>query len=1038
MDFRILGPPELSGSEPQDVRLSPQLWGVLASLLMAEGKPVPVDSLVDHLWDWNPPPMATATIRTYVSRINTLLEHYGIRIGRRARGYELLVDPQAVDLHRFRSLRRQAESVARSGDLGHAAALLRQADELWRGPALMGLSGEWISARRRALDEERHEAVKLRIGIELDLGQQASVLGELRELSERHPFDEEIARDLMISLYRLGRTKDAIHVGRDVSERFVEAGMEPGPQLRDVHTRILRGDSGLGVTPAYRSSGQAGQPNTLPFEASDFVGRADEAGLLTAECHGNVPLLKVIEGMGGVGKTALAVHVAHRMTARYPDAQLFVQFPAGGPGDGAADALHQLLRMLGVPAARIPAEAGERVTLWRAEMAHRRAVIVVDDAPGPDQVAPIALAAGDSLTIVTSRQHANWPGQRVLRLEPLGAGDSVDLLRRSASSAAERDADKMAMVASLCGGLPLAIRVAAGRLREGYLADLDSLIDELADVHAGRADGTEAGRRIFSAFECSYRQLTTECKRMFRILGASPCADFSLDAAAALADGAAGSAADRLMELSERYLLERTPTGRFQFHGLIRSYAAECCAKEEPESERRRATGRLIQYYSDALRAATAANREFSRQDSTDHAGTEQGRYLAKFPDADIAHAWLEEEWRNILLTARHAATHEQHRQCADLTHFLDAFLHTGGYWSDAVPAHELALQACRLLGDRARISRAALDLSTACRRIGDYDKARRHADEALTAYTSLGDRRGQAGALVQLGIIHWGSGSARDGLAYQQEAADLYHDAGDQSGTATALMNAATAFGSLGRYAEEARNLGRALRLFEEAGDRRGEAMCLNNLGAAVDDRGLHRDAVAYYEKSIDIFREIGGRQNLALLEHNLGRVQQYKGNYEEAIAVYRKALATYYDIGDLQHQATALSDIGAAFVSKECYSEALVHHRKSAELAEAIGDRSQFALALCGLADAYRGSGSHGIAAENYSRAHRLAAEIEAPYLSGKALYGMAETLLITQGLAAAKIYWRQAHDIFSQLGLPDAAIIELRLHGLGATAS
>jgi DNA-binding SARP family transcriptional activator/tetratricopeptide (TPR) repeat protein len=1038
MEFKLLGPPELSGSGPHNIRLSPQLWGVLASLLMAESKPVPVDSLVDHLWDWNAPPMAIATIRTYVSRINTLLERDGVRIRRRARGYELPVDPQAVDLHRFRSLRRQAESVAASGDLSHAAALLRQANELWRGPALMGLSGEWVSARGRALDEERLEAVKLRIGIELDLGRQASVLGELRELSEHHSFDEEVARDLMVSLYRLGRQKDAIQVGRDVSERFAEAGMEPGPQLRDVHTRILRGDARLGVTPAYRSADQTDQPNTLPAEASDFVGRAEEAELLTADCHGNLPLLEVIEGMGGVGKTALAVHVAHSKTVRYPDAQLFVQFSGDGPGSGAVEVLHRLLRMLGVPAARIPAETGERIRLWRSEMAHRRAVIVVDDAPGPDQVAPLVLAAGDSLTIVTSRQHANWPGQRVLRLEPLGAGDSVTLLRRSADSAAERDADKMAMVASLCGGLPLAIRVAAGRLREGYLADLDSLIDELADVHAGRADGTEAGRRIFSAFEFSYRQLTAEGKRMFRLLGASPCADFSLETAAALADESMESAAGRLTALSARYLLERTPTGRFRFHGLIRSYAAERCAKEEQESERRRAIARLTRYYSDALRAAIAVDRDSFHQEGTAPPNTDQARCPVGSPDADIAHALLEAEWRNVLLTARHAARHEQHRQCADLTHSLAAFLHTGGYWSDAVPAHELDLQACRLLGDQARIARAALDLSAACRRIGDHDEARRHAEEALAAYTSLGDQRGQAGALIQLGINLWGSGSIRDGLAHHQEAADLYHDAGDQSGMARAVMHAATAFGSLGRYDEETRNLGRALSLFQEAGDRRGEAMCLNNLGAVLDDRGLHRDAVAHYEQSIAIFREIGGRQNLALLDHNLGRVQQYKGNYDEAIAIYRKVLAEYYTIGDLQHQAIALSDIGAAFVSKECYSEALVHHGRSAELAEAIGDRSQFATALCGLADAYRGSGSYGIAAENYDRAHRLAAEIEAPYLSGKALYGMAETLLITQGLGAAKIYWRQALDIFSQLGVQEATIVELRLHGLGATAS
>jgi tetratricopeptide (TPR) repeat protein/DNA-binding SARP family transcriptional activator len=986
------------------------LWGVLASLLMAEGKPVPVDSLVDHLWDWNAPPMAIATIRTYVSRINTLLEHDGIRIRRRARGYELPVDPQAVDLHRFRSLRRQAESVAASGDLGHAAILLRQANELWRGPALMGLSGEWISARRLALDDERHETVKLRIGIELDLGRQASVLGELRELSERHPFDVEIARDLMVSLYRLGRRKDAVQVGRDVSERFAEAGMEPDPQLRDVHTRILRGDAGLGVTPAYRSSSQAGQPNTLPQETQDFTGREEEVEWLTARCQGNAPLLEVIGGMAGLGKTALAVHVAHRTTARYPDAQLFLPFP-GDEAGGAGEALHRLLRMLGVAAARIPADATERARLWRAEMTHRRAVIVLDDVADPEQILAVAPATGDSLTIVTARQRADWPGRRVLRLEPLKVRDSVTLLRRLAGPTADQDTDKMATVASLCGGLPLALRVTAGLLRESGIADLDSLIDELTEIHAGRSDGTETGHRIFSAFEFTYRQLTPESSRMFRLLGASPCADVSPDAAAALTGEAIESAADHLRTLSERCLLERTSVGRFRFHTLIRSYAAARCAQEEPEAERRRAIGRLIQHYSDALNAVTTADRDSP---------------------------WLAAEWRNILLTAQHAGLHEQHRQCADLTHSLAGFLFTGGHWSDAVPAHQRALQACRLLSDPARIARAALDVSAACRRIGDHDKARHHAEEALTAYVSLGDKGGQAAALDQLGIIYWSSGSARDGLAHHQEAADLYRDAGEQSGMARAVMHAAMALGSLGRYVAGTRDFRRALSIFRQAGDRRGEAMCLNNLGAVLDDRGLHRDAVAHYEKSIAIFREIGGRQNLALLDHNLGRVQQYKGNYDEAIAIYRKALAVYYDIGDLQHQAMALSDIGAVFVSKECYSEALVHHGKSAELAEAIGDRSQFATALCGLADAYRSSGSYGIAAENYDRAHRLAAEIEAPYLSGKALYGMAETLLITQGLGAAKIYWRQAHDIFSQLGVQEATIVELRLHGLGATAS
>lgn len=1035
MDFKILGPPELSGNEAREVKLSPQLWCVVASLLMAEGMPVPSGSLASNLWGWDASPVADSTIRSYISRANRLLAQDGVRIGRRPGGYELSVDPQAVDLHRFRSLRRRAQSLADSGDPDHAAAVLRQADALWRGPALMGLSGDWASAMRRVLDEERREAVKLRLGIELDLGRQASILGELRKMAELDPFDQEIARALMITLYRLGRQRDAIRVGSDISERLAKAGINPSAPLREVHTRLIRGDAGLGVTPAYRSSDQAPQPNTLPPDNPDFVGRAAEAALLTSDCHANAPLLEVIEGPAGVGKTALAAHLAHGMAGRYPDAQLFLSFPGEGPR-GTAEALDRLLRMLGVPAARIPAETGERARLWQGEMAYRRAAVVLDDVPGPDELAPVVLAAGDSLTIVTSRRHGDWPGQRVLRLEPLEAEDSVALLRHAAGPAAGQDTDQIAEVASLCGGWPVALRVAASRLREGG-GGLTSLIDELKGVRLGHPDNGETARRIFSAFEVTYRQLGVKNKRVFRALGLALGADFGLGTVAALAGETPASAAEAVSALSSHCLIESASAGRFRIHDLVRSYAAERCAQEETEAERRRSARRLIQYYSDTLSAAAAAAWGPSSRRVADPADTGHAA-LVPFPDPDSAHAWLEAEWRSVLLAARHAANHEWHEQCADLTHFLAGFLESGGHWSEAIPAHELGLHACRLLGDPVRRARAALDLSAAYHLTGDRGKARLHAEEAHSAYLALGDKRGQASALDQLGLVCRNSGSARDALAHHQEAADLYREVGDQHGIAKAILHAATALGTLGRYAEEASNLEQALVLFRQAGDRRGEAICLNNLGAVLEDRGLHRDAVARYEESATVFRDIWAHPNLAVLGHNLGHVQQYKGNHDDAIAIYRKALTEYYAMGDIQHQALALADIGTAFGSKGCCDEALAHHQKSAGLAEAIGDRRQLAAALCGAGDDYRGLGSYAAAVENYDRARRLAAEIEAPYLNGKALYGLAETVLITQGPAAAKIYWREAHDIFRQLGVPEAEMVKLRLYGPDATAS
>jgi len=1021
MEFKILGPPELSGPGHPDLALSPQLWCVLASLLITPDTAVSVDSLVDHLWDSDPPQMARETVRTYIARVNKLLgRHSAPRIYSRARGYRLDVDRQAVDLHRYRFLKRQAVAVSESGDDSHAVALLKEADALWRGPALMGLTGDWIASKREDLEEERYEGALLRIKLELALGRQAGLLGELRELAERHPFDEKIIEYEMIALYRAGRQADALQLGRETTNRFAELGLEPGGQLAETYQRILRGDSEFGVTPVYRRPGRAPQPNTLPPEPAEFTGREAEMKQLTRDSHqGNAPLFKVIEGMPGVGKTALAVHAAYHLADRYPDAQIYLNLPEYDVADW-ADALGHLLRMLDVPAALIPLEASERARVWRAEMAHRRAVIVLDDVADPEQVRMIVPAHGDCLIIATSRQRRAWPGNRFLPLEPLATGDASLLLRRLIAGT-EYEPDKVAEAARLCGGLPLVIKVAAGRIRGGDLTGLDGLTAELTDLHARQNRGGETGRHVFPAFERSYNQLPPAQQRMFRLLGCSPCADITLAVAAALTGEPEADTEDGISVLLDHHLLERASPGRFRFHHVVQSYAAYRCAEDEQESARRRAITRLMRYYSQTLDAAN-----------------ENGdRSAARMTPAG-GQAWLAAEWKNILLTARYADRHEMQRQCADITHAIAGFLDSSGYWSEALAAHELALQACHRLADSRLVARAALDASLASLRTADYGRAEREAVEAFAVYASAGNRVGQAKALDRLGVIYRNSSKFRDALAYHQEAADLYRGAGDRAGMARAVLHAATALGCLGRYEEEIRHLGDALSLFREAGDPRGEAIALNNLGAVLDDRGFHRDAVANYERSLEIFRRIGGRLNLAMLDQNMGRIQHYKGDYDEAIELYRKALATFYAMGGLQQQAVVLCDVGSAFRSMECYSEALVHHQKAAELAGRIGDQSQLAAAQCGMGDAYYGSGSYASAIEAYEEARRLAAEIEAPYLKAKALYGMAEAVLSTQGFGSAKIYWRKALDIFAQLGVPEAAIVELRLHGLDTSAS
>jgi DNA-binding SARP family transcriptional activator/tetratricopeptide (TPR) repeat protein len=1024
IELKILGPPELLAGGQRGTSISPQLWCVLVSLLMTPNVPVSTEVLIDRLWGDDPPPKARSTIRSYISRLDRALPQAGrdaIRISRQARSYALAVDSDAVDLHRFRSLRRQSEAIGESGETRQAATLLRQAEALWRGMALAGLPGGWIGRMRDSLEEELRSVTARRIELELALGRHAQLLAELAELSDKYPLDEVLAGHRMIALFRSGRQADALSVYRETRARLVAVGIEPGLVLAQLHQRILRHDPDLAVTPAYRRASRQPQPNTLPPDIGDFVGRSTEIALL-AEDTGppdGCPKTWIVEGMGGVGKTSLAVHAARRMAQRFPDAQLYLDFRAHDqlrePLDP-ADALGGLLTMLDVPAIRMHGTLSERAELWRGELASRRAVIILDDVIGPDQVRPLLPREGDCLVIVTTRRrHPRWAGVRRLTLQVLPEDDAVTLFTQVGGRPAERDPDHAARVARLCGCLPLAIRIAASRLRSGAVPSLPDLLDELHEPDIGQAE--DVSHQVQAAFELSYRQLTANDRRFFRYLGVSPCLDVSPASAAAICGWTQTEAQAALGTLTSHYLLEEMPQGRFGFHDLVRAFAAARSASEDAEAEARLAVGRLADYY---LRAVSHANMVLH--------GGEDGTPVA-------ARAWLESEWGNALRVAQACGRHERKRRCADLVHALGEFLETGGHWDAALAAHTMALQACRDLGDLPGVARASFDFSLTALRTGQSEAALRHATEAATVFSTLGDRRGQAAALDRVGIIHRNTARFRDALAHHQEAMDIYRDAGDPAGIAKALRHAAGALAELGRHAEEMSCLREALEICCQIDDLRGQAITLNNMGAAEERHGYHRDAMRSYQASLDIFSRIGGRQSLAILDNNIGLLHQYKGNYRAAIAIYRKVLAVYRSIGDLQHQALVLADIGSAYQSMDRFDEALAHYEQAASLGETAGDHHVSVKALCGIADAHLGAGRLSVALDSYQRVAELAGGIDALYLRAKGLNGIAEILLRTQGAGAARIYWREAHDIFAQLGVPEATIIAIRLQALDA---
>jgi DNA-binding SARP family transcriptional activator len=1035
MKFRVLGPIELWSAGEQCDLGPARARCVLAVLLLTPRTIVPAEALIDRLWDTRPPSKARESLSVYIARLRASLRQAvddNVRLAGRAQGYVLDVDPEAVDLHQFRRLRRQAGALAASGDHDHAAALLREADGLWRGQALAGLRGDWVARMRDSLEEERRAAILERVECELELGRHADLVGELRRLLAQYPLDETFIAHQMTALYRSGRPGDALSLYRESRSRLIdEQGSEPGPMLSELHQGILRRDPRLAVGRSGRPSGLVSRPDTLPPETVEFVGRSEELDLLTGE-PGDTLRVCVIEGMPGVGKTALAVHAARTVSGQYPDGTFYLSFHTHDPGSpslDSAEALHRLLRMLTVPATQIPDAIGERAALWRAQLSRRRAVVILDDAARLDQVRPLLPTAGRCLVLITARRRLpDLEGAQTLNLEVLSVEDAVTLFARIAGPGRARDTDEVATAVDLCGRLPLAIQLTAGRLAQTSPPRLAELVEKLSASPARIGGAGAASPELMSAFEVSYSALEPDHQRFFRRLGVSPCAQVSVHAAAALGGGTVAETEKALAALADHHLLTRAPAGQFRFHDLIRGYAAARAVRDDPRPEQRQAVGRLFDYYLHAADKADRVLHPFRRRMPV--SVTHPPAASPPLGTQEDAAAWLESEWRNILQAAQHAGRHEWRRQCADLTHVLAFFVELRAHWDEATGAHTLALQACRDLADPARIAQAALELSVVSQQTGRHQEALSLAEEAAAVYRSRADQRGEAEALDQIGMAHQRAARSREALAYFHEARILYRDAADQRGVAGTLSHSGIASWHLGRYPDAMDHLREALSLYREVGDRRGEAKTLNNLGKMQLSCGYHRDALENYQRSLKIFDEIGGAQNQAILYHNMGSVYHYKGNYEEGLAACRQALAIYRDIGDLPDEADVLNEIGAIYQSAECYDEALIHHEKARSIAEEIGNVSEQVIALRKIADVHRGSGRPGEASDHYHTALRLARQIGDPYEEAKILEGIAETALSMQGPAAARIVFRQALDIFERLGVPEAESARIRI--------
>ncbi|MFC5754543.1 AfsR/SARP family transcriptional regulator [Actinomadura rugatobispora] len=1059
-EIKLLGAVELRAGGVSQELGSPKERCLLAILAVECGSVVSADTLAGRIWGERRPAQARTTLTSYVTRLRSRFRgRTGAEPGGPSPvesghgGYRLTLHPESVDLHRFRGLRRQARAISESGDDEHAVALLAEAEELWGGEPLAGLTGDWIRALRESLEEERHGTRLERIDLQLRLGRHGEVIAELQRLTSERPMDERATAQLMTALYRLDRAADALEVYRRAARLLAsEQGSDPGPRLRDLHERILRRDPDLGVTPRFLRGGGMPRPRSLPEAPAGFTGRVRELEVLTAPADAGAPqpMVDVVTGMGGIGKSALALRAAHILTGRFPDAALHVRLcghDEARPPLSAGAVLTELLRALGVPPHRIPVSRVERTKLWRREMSGRRAIVVLDDAIGLDHIRPVIAGIPTCRVLVTSRRKlAGLPGARYLRLDVLPPGEARRLVVHVTGDGLGSDA--VDEVVRRSGGHPLALRLAAAQAARAA--------ETGADVHRGERhrlyrsagatpdDSDELDEPVArAAFDRSYRDLTEEQQCLFRRLGWSPCPDITAEGAAALVARPTREVLAEFDVLIDHHLLHEQAPGRVRMHDIVRGFARARAFDEDSGGERRRVLSRLVHHY---LRRADSADRVLyphrRRRDLSEVRGNaptshDRDRVHDLVHPADAA-AWLEREWRNCLALAEHSIKHEMKESGALLIHTLSQYLETQGEREDAGRGQEAAVRAARETCSPEALAQALFELSFTRFRTGDHKAALDHAAEALPIFRSLGDRAAEAETLDRIGIVLWTTARYREALAHHQEAQDLHRQADDAHGEADSLGYAAIVLWHLGRYGEALQHLEFSLAMLRRLGDRRREAMVLNNIGDVQRQRGFHRDAIRHYQESSAIFKKIGGVQQQAILNNNIGGVHQYKGDYTTALRFYREAITVFRDIGDRRNVADTLNSIGTTYLLMGHPGEALVHHQQAEDTAQEVGDRYQRVRALRGMADAHQSCCRYPVALDHYNRALAMARDISAPYQQAKVHEGIAATIFHLEGEQAARIHWRQALEIFEELGVPEAESIAIRLHTINEIAS
>ncbi len=962
VSFGVLGPLWVV-RDGQVVQLNaPKLRVLLAALLLRANLPVPVETLADWLWGEDHSSAARKSTQMYVLRLRRVLGDEVV-IETHPHSYLLRVRPDQLDLLRFRRLTREAGS----GGAADERRLLAEALACWRGPPLEDVECELMRRDEiPQLEEERLRVQERFFEVSLQLGGHRDVLGELVRLTEQHPWQESFWAHLLVALHGTGRRAEALETYQKLRRRFVdELGVEPGAQVRQAHRSILD-DEGSG----------SGAPEPavwqLPGDVARFVGRKAAIGELSRMTSARRDI--VISGPPGVGKTTLAVHVAHLWAAEFPDGQLYVNLQgfAADPPLSPAAALSRFLRALGVARDHVPDAVEEQAAVFRSRLAGRRMLLVLDNAVSAEQVRPLLPGQPGCLVLITSRSDlrglAVSPGAAHLPLDVLTEDESRAVLTDLVGVArAEAESEAVGELARTCAHLPLALRIAGANLAADPLRGVAEHTAEL--IARGRlrglaVDGDERSA-VRAAFDQSYLRLAEADRGLFRLLGLAPGPDIGVAAAAALVEVPVAEARRALGRITAANLLVRTAADRCAFHDLIREYAADQPRDDDADE----ALSRLMDFY--VHTATVLAEPEALR--------------------------WLDEEKDTLLAAMTWSATRPAaHHHAWRLVTILHGYLRTRGHAREAIADCEQALRAAAATGDgRARMSLLDL-LGHLTHNLGEFDRAIGYHEQMLAAARDLGDLDAEAEALRNVGSHLKQQGRPQQALRYYRRSLTVSRQAGNTTAEIMALnfIGVATAFA--GEPAAAVPWHEQSLGVAERDGNREAVHRALNGRGIArwalgeLDDSLTdHTQVLAYCREAGRVFGEMSSLACLA--ESHLDA-----GELERALALGNEALALALRHGDRRVEANLTRIIATVHTGRGEYATAVESHENALRLAREIGFGYGEAAALIGLAAARRNLGDARTALTHSEQALALTRESGALLLEPDALTEIAHDQL------------------------------------------